>query len=319
QLAPYDLFLQIMKNPDQKTNYTDALKEVEASFSRMDPSFDQIFIKTVTSNSVDVYPNPDHGKQPVQYCQDLCALKRPALLFLNYNGLIDNKITIAHEMGHAINFYLIKQSVDYLYCGGTTYEMEIPSFFNEELFVDYSIKNYDRDTAIPVLTNIITDYANYFTFQTMITEFEHQAHQLIAQNENADGSDLNALWNDLENEYKSRKIVNYPQSEPRWTFMSRIYSTDNYYTFNYGLSKAIALSLFKMFKENPSDFNKNYMEYLSAGTTMTPSEKLKKYFGLEINRRLFEDAMDIVKLRVNQLEDLDKQTSNPILAQKGLE
>ena len=39
---------------------------------------------------------------------------------------------------------------------------------------------------------------------------------------------------------------------------------------------------------------------------MTPPEKLKKYFGIEINRKLFEDAMDIVKLRVNQLEDLDK-------------
>jgi oligoendopeptidase F len=42
---------------------------------------------------------------------------------------------------------------------------------------------------------------------------------------------------------------------------------------------------------------------------MTPSEKLKKFFGLEINRTLFEDAMDIVKLRVNQLEELDKGTT----------
>ena len=61
------------------------------------------------------------------------------------------------------------------------------------------------------------------------------------------------------------------------------------------------LSLFKMYKENPAEFNKNYVQYLSAGTTMTPPEKLKKYFGLEINSKLFEDAMDIVKLRVNQL------------------
>jgi oligoendopeptidase F len=64
-----------------------------------------------------------------------------------------------------------------------------------------------------------------------------------------------------------------------------------------------------MYKENPEEFNKNYVAYLSAGTTMTPPEKLKKYFGLEINRKLFEDAMDIVKLRVNQLEDLDKKSS----------
>jgi len=310
RLAPYDLFLQLIKNPDKKTNYTDALKEIEASLAQMDPAFDQTFIKTVTSKSVDVYPNPDHGKQSIQYAQDLCALKRPALVFLNYNGLIDDKSTIAHEMGHAIDFYLMGQSVDYLYCGGTTYEMEIPSTFNEELFVDYAIKSYDRDTAIAILANHISGYVNLFTFQTMITEFEHKAHQLISQNGNVSGSDLNVLWTSLENEYKSDKVAYYPQSEPRWTYVSHIYFTDNYYTFNYALSEAITLSLFKMYKEDPVEFNEKYVAYLSAGTTMIPPEKLKKYFSIEINRKLFEDAMDIVKLRVNQLEDLDKGRAN---------
>lgn len=309
QLAPYDLFLQLIKNPGQKTNYTETLKEIDASFDQMDPAFEQTFIKTVTSNSVDVYPDPDHGKQSIQYAQDLCALKRPALVFLNYNGLIDDKITIAHEMGHAIDFYLMGQSVDYLYCGGTTYEMEVPSTFNEELFVDYAVKNYDRQTAIAVLANHIRDYANYFTFQTMITEFEHRAHQIVSQKEDASACDLNALWNSLEKEYRSDKVAYYPQSEPRWNYISHIYFTNNYYTFNYALSKAITMSLFKMYKEDPEEFNRNYIAYLSAGTTMTPQEKLRKYFGLEINRKLFEDAMDIVKLRVNQLEELDKGSS----------
>lgn len=309
QLAPYDLFLQLMKNPDKKSNYTDALLEIEASLAQMDPAFNQAFIKTVTSNSVDVYPNPDHGKQSIQYAQDLCALKRPALVFLNYKGLIDDKSTIAHEMGHAIDFYLLGESVDYIYCGGTIYEMEVPSTFDEELFVDYAVKNYDRDTAIAVLANHISDYANLFTFQTMITDFEHKAHQLVSRNSNVSGSDLNALWTSLEKEYASDKVAYYPQSEPRWTYVSHIYFTDNYYTFNYALSEAITLSLFKMYKENPEEFNKKYIAYLSAGTTMTPPEKLKKYFGLEINRKLFEDAMDIVKLRVNQLEELNNTAS----------
>jgi len=306
RLAPYDLLLQLMKNPDQKTSYIDALKEIEGSLAQMDPAFVQAFVKTVTSNSVDVYPNPDHGKQSIEYAQDLCALKRPALVFLNYNGLIDDKSTIAHEMGHAIDFYLMGQSVDYVYCGGTTYEMEIPSTFDEELFVDYAIKNYDRDTAIAVLANHVSAYANLFTFQTMITEFEHKAHQIVSRKGNASGSDLNALWASLDKEYRSDKVAYYPQSQPSWTYVSHIYFTNNYYTFNYALSEAITLSLFKMYKEDPAEFNKNYIAYLSAGTTMTPSEKLKKYFGLEINRKLFEDAMDIVLLRVNQLEELDK-------------
>jgi oligoendopeptidase F len=310
ELAPYDLFIQLMNNSDKKTSYTDTLKEINASLAGMDPAFDQAFIKTVTSNSVDVYPNPDHGKQSIEYAQDLCALKRPALVFLNYQGLINDKSTVAHELGHAIDFYLMGQSVDYLYCGGTIYEMEVPSTFNEELFTDYAIKNYDRDTAVAVLANHISDYANEFTFQPMITEFEHKAHQLVSQKGNVTGSDLNGLWASLDDEYKSDKVAYYPQSEPKWTYVSHIYFTDNYYTFNYALSEAITLSLFKLYKENPQEFNKNYVAYLSAGTTVTPPEKLKKYFGLEINRTLFEDAMDIVKLRVNQLEVLNNETAS---------
>lgn len=310
ELAPYDLFLQLMENPDQKTNYTDAVREIYESLALMDPAFDQAFIKTVTSNSVDVYPNADHGKNSIQYAMDLCALKRPALVFLNYKGLIDDKSTIAHEMGHAIDFYLMGQSLDYIYCGGTIYELEVPSTFNEELFMDYAIKNYDRDTAIAVLASHIYNYARTMPRQAMITEFEHKAHQLVSQKENVSGSDLNALWDSISNEYKSDEIAHYPTIEPEWPYISHIYFTDNYYTFNYALSEAITLSLFKMYKENPEEFNKNYVAYLSAGTTMTPPEKLRKYFGLEINRKLFEDAMDVVKLRVDQLGELNNETAS---------
>ena len=308
QLWPYDLFLQLMRNPNEKDNYTNALRQIGASLSKMDPVFNQIFIKTATSNSVDVYPNPDHGKQSIEFAEDLFALKRPALVFMNYNGLIKEKRALAHEMGHAIDMYLMEQSVDYLYCGGTTWEMEIPSTFNEELFVDYAVKNYDKDTALAVLAAQIDDYANYFTFQTMITEFEHKAHELISQKKgNVSRSDLDALWTSIDKEYRSNEVNYYNDSEQKWTYVDHIYfATDNYYTFNYALSKTITLSLFKRYQEDPKEFNKNYIAYLSAGTTMTPQEKLKKYFGLEINRKLFEDAMDMVDLRVQQLMNLEK-------------
>jgi oligoendopeptidase F len=94
-------------------------------------------------------------------------------------------------------------------------------------------------------------------------------------------------------------------------FVPRPYLTNNYYTFNYAVSKAITLSLFKKFIDDPEEFNKNYIEYLSVGTTLTPSEKLEKYFDIEVNRELFEDAMDIVKLRIDELNRLENEdTSN---------
>jgi len=309
RLMPYDLMLQLLENPDRKYCYEDTLSNISASYAGMDPAFQEIFTKTTTSGSIDVYPNPEGGKQPGGYCQDMCALRRPALIFINYKGLMSDQKTLAHEMGHAINFYLMGNNVDYLYCAGTEYEMEIPSTFNEELFVDYALENYDQDTALAILAETIRDYENYFTFQPMITEFENKAHELCRQNANVSGAELNLLWTNLSKEYRSNLVNYYPEDSAQWTYISHIYLTNNYYTFSYALSKAVTLSLFKMHKENPEKFNENYIAYLSAGSTMTPPEKLKKFFGIEINRELFEDAMDIVEMRSHQLQELERKRS----------
>jgi oligoendopeptidase F len=230
---------------------------------------------------------------------------------MNYNGLISDQKTLTHELGHGINFYLMGNSVDYLYCTGQIYEMEIPSTFNEELFVDYVVENSDRDTAVAVLSQHVGEYQNYFSFQPMITEFEHQAHQLCAENGNASGAELNALWTTLFKEYGSDSVEYYAEDSATWTYINHIYLENNYYTFNYAVSKAITLALFKQYREDPETFNENYIAYLSAGSTMPPEEKLKKYFGIEINRQLFEDAMDVVELRIQQLEELDKGVKEP--------
>jgi len=310
QLRPYDLFMQLMDEPDKKYNYTDSLIEVQRSYSKMDPVFNDIFIKTVTGNYLDVYPAPENGKQPGGYAMSLCALKSPSIIFLNYDGLIDDKKTITHELGHDINFYLMGNKVDFYYCGGPEYEMEIPSTFNEELFVDYVIENYDKDTAVAVLSQHIGEYQNYFTFQPLITEFEYGAHKISDTKENVSGAELNSLWTNISKEYRSNSIEYYNEDSSEWTYINHIYLTNNYYTFNYAVSKAISLSLFKKYRDDPEEFNKNYIEYLSVGTTLTPKEKLKKYFNIDIDRKLFEDAMDIVEQRINKLEEIENKQAS---------
>ena len=311
-LRPYDLMLQLMGQPDNNDNnytYTAALQEIQKSYSGMDSRFNEIFLKTVTGSFVDVYPAPENGKQPGGYCYGLFALKAPALIFMNYNGIISDQKTLTHELGHGINFYLMGNSVDYLYCTGQIYEMEVPSTFNEELFVDYVVENSDKETAVAVLAQHIGEYQNYFTRQPMITEFEYKAHQLCTEKSNekgtVSGTELNALWTALSKEYRSDSVEYYAEDSAEWTYINHIYLTNNYYTFNYAISKAITLALFKQYRKAPETFNKNYIAYLSAGATLPPEEKLKKYFGIEINRQLFEDAMDVVELRIQELNKLE--------------
>ena len=292
RLKPYDLMLQLTDKPSKNYTYIESLQEIQKSYSGMDPIFNEIFLKTVTGNFIDVYPDPEHGKQPGGYSYGLCALKAPTLIFINYNGLINDQKTLTHELGHNANSYLMGNSVDYLYCSEQIYEAEVPSTFNEELFVDHVVENSDRDTAIMVLADHIGDYQNYFTRQPLITEFEYKAHQMCAEKGTVSGAELNALWTDLSKEYRSDSVEYYTEDSGEWDYINHIYFTNNYYTFNYAVSKAITLALFKQYKEDPKTFNKNYIAYLSAGSTMPPEEKLKKYFGIEINRQLFEDAME---------------------------
>jgi len=157
-LKPYDLLLELTDQTGRNYTYVDALQEIQKSYSKMDPRFNEIFLKMVTGNFIDVYSDPEHGKQPGGYCTDLCAIKSPALVFINYNGLIDDQKALTHELGHSINFYLMGNSVDFLYCSGPEYEMEVPSTFNEELFVDHVVENSDKDTAVAVLAQHIGEY-----------------------------------------------------------------------------------------------------------------------------------------------------------------
>jgi len=107
--------LQLTGQPDNNDNnytYTAALQEIQKSYSGMDSRFNEIFLKTVTRSFVDVYPAPENGKQPGGYCYGLFALKAPALIFMNYNGIISDQKTLTHELGHGINFYLMGNSVE---------------------------------------------------------------------------------------------------------------------------------------------------------------------------------------------------------------
>lgn len=306
-LKPYDLGLQLSDEPGKNYTYLEALQEIQKSYSGMDPRFNEIFLKTVTGGFIDVYPDPENGKQPGGYCTDFYALKTPAFIFMNYNGLLSDQKTLTHELGHGINFYLLANSVDYLYCSGTIYEMEVPSTFNEELLVDHIVASSDKNTAIAVLAQHIADYQNFFTRQPLITEFEYKAHKLYAEKGDLTGSELNALWTELSKEYRNESIEYYAENSAEWTYINHIYLTENYYTFNYAVSKAITLALFKQYKKDPETFNKNYISFLSIGTTLPPNEKLKKYFGIQINRQLFEDAMDIVESRIEELNKLGEK------------
>ncbi len=310
-LKPYDLYLQLTEQPGEEYAYADALNGIQKSYAGMDPRFNEIFLMMTTGNFIDVYPAPENGKQPGGYCFRLCSLQAPALIFMNYNGMISDQKALTHELGHGIHLYLMGQSVDFLLCNVPVYESEVSSTFNEELFVDYVVENSDQDTAVAVLSQHIGEYQNYFGFQPMITEFEWKAHQLYAENGTVSGAELNSLWTELYKEYRSDSIEYYAGDSAEWTYINHIYMTNNYYTFNYAVSKAITLSLFKQYKEDPETFNENYIAYLSAGATATPEAKLKEYFGIEINRQLFEDAMDVVELRIQQLEELDREANSP--------
>jgi oligoendopeptidase F len=83
-----------------------------------------------------------------------------------------------------------------------------------------------------------------------------------------------------------------------------VYLANNYYTFSYALSQSSPWRSSRCIRR-PREVQGELHRLSLSRDTMTPPEKLRKFFGIEIDRKLFEDAMDVVKMRVKQLEELE--------------
>ncbi|MBB3905822.1 oligoendopeptidase F [Anoxybacteroides rupiense] len=221
---------------------------------------------------LDVYPRPK--KYTGGY--NTGAYDTHPFILLNYDHSLDQTLTIAHEIGHAMNSVYTNQTQPYRYSGQSIFTAEVASTANEWLMMDYFIKQAKNDEEKLYLLNQQIDQIRGTLYtQVMYSEFEKTIHDQVRQGGSLTAEDLNALWLRLLKKYHGPAYAADPEAGLGWLRIPHFY--DAFYVYKYATSIAASFELVKqMKKDQTGEATKRYLTFLSSGTSDDPISLLKK-------------------------------------------
>lgn len=249
---------------------------------------------------VDVYPNLN--KSAAQFSSGSKGTY-PFIVML-YDDTIFSMSTLAHELGHSMHSYLTWKHQPVVYSQYSLFVAEVASNFNQALVRAHLLKtNTDPQFQISLLEEAFANFHRYFFIMPMLAQFELEVHQRVERGQGVTADDMNALMADLFAEgYGSEMEFDRDRTGITWATFGHLYQ--DYYVYQYatGLSGAHALSR-RVLSQGPSAAE-DYLEFLSAGSSLYPLDALKRA-GVDMSTpQPVEETFEVLSQLVDRLEEL---------------
>lgn len=288
ELHMYDLYTPMVKEVDIKVDFEEAKKIVAEGLRPMGDEYISVLKEGYDNGWIDIYEN--QGKRSGAYSWGPYGV-HPYVL-LNYQENLDNVFTLAHEMGHAIRSYYSDKTQPYVYAGYKIFVAEVASTCNESLLIHHMIKNSTSDKEKAYLINHFLDqFKGTLYRQTMFAEFERDVHKLVRKGETLTSELLCEIYYELNKKYYGDDVVVDKQIEMEWARIPHFYTPFYVYQYATGFSAAIALS--KRIMEEGEPAVKDYMKFLTGGSSQDPIELLKMAGVDMTTAKPIEDALEV--------------------------
>ena len=226
-------------------------------------------------------------------------------LMLNYLPTYRDISTIAHELGHSMHTYLTNQTQPYEKRRYETFVAEIASTVNELLLFRYFLKNAKtKEQKIYLLEGFLSDfYATVFR-QTMFTEFQYTANELVNQDKPVSYQELNDIYQGLLEKYFGKGVQIHEYCKYEWSRIPHFYNSFYVYTYATGLISAI--NIVNNIENNGDEAVASYKKFLSSGCSDRPTELLK-IAGVDITKpQTIDTAFNYYKRMLEEFKELIK-------------
>lgn len=278
----YDLFAPMGKS-DKKYTVEEAKAYLMNIFEKENPRLAKIVDRAFEENWIDFFPR--EGKVGGAFCAGLDSEKQFRVL-TNYDGSMSDIVTLAHELGHGYHDFMIFDNRPL----NTQYSMpvaETASTFNENIVVNYAIKNAANDDEklallegqLSDVTQIICDIYSRFLFESKVVDNRSENFMfadelcnimLEAQKEAyGDGLDHDAL---------------HPYM---WVCKGHYYSAGlGFYNFPYAFGGLFARGLYAKFQQEGPAFLEKY-NYMLKETPVRSVEDVAKICDIDLTSKEF--------------------------------
>lgn len=299
ELHMYDVYVPMISDADKKISYEEAKATVLEALAPMGEDYLAILKEGFENRWIDVYEN--EGKKSGAYSWGPYGT-HPYVL-LNHNDNIDSMFTLAHEMGHALHSYYSNKTQPYTYASYELFVAEVASTCNESLLIHHLLKKCtDKKERAYLINHFLDNFKGTIFRQTMFAEFERITHKMADNGEALTADKLCEIYYDLNKLYFGPDMVSDEEIKYEWSRIPHFYTEFYVYQYATGFSAAIALS--KRIMELGEEGVKDYMKFLTGGSSKDPIDLLKMA-GVDMSTPdPINAAMDMFGQLVDELETL---------------
>lgn len=305
EVHQYDLYVPIVEAPEETLEYDAAVETILQALAPLGPDYIATLRKSFESRWIDVYESPN--KRSGAYCWG-SYLTHPYLL-LNFHGTMNDRSTIAHEMGHAMHSWYTVKNQPFIYGDYATFCAEVASTVNEVILADYLLDHAKTDIErLLILQQQIDGIRTTVFRQTMFAEFEMRFHEMAERGEPLTGEVLCKEYESIVKKYYSPHSTYDQCGAAEGLRIPHFYS--NFYVYTYATSHCAATNIGRrILAKDPSAVD-GLMKFLSSGSSRYPLETLQLAGVNMTTPKPIEDTMQLFDELLTDFEALfQKQTS----------
>jgi len=297
KLRRYDLYAPISSKNAPKITFKNAAKLVLDTFHRFDPRFGIYTERLFKENHID--SEIRNGKTGGAFCYTVSPQRTPYVL-LNFDGLMRDVSTMAHEFGHAIHS-MFASNKPILVSHAPLPLAETASVFGEMLLNEEIYKKLNREKKKILLAEQIDDMYATIMRQAFFTIFEIEAHKKIVERSVTIDNISEFYMNNLKTQFGDSIRIS-EDFKWEWLYIPHFFHTP-FYCYAYSFGNLLVLSLYQQYLEEGKSFISKYLKILSAGGSEKP-ETLLIDSGFNITDSSFwQQGFDLIEMKINKLKD----------------
>lgn len=300
KLRRYDLYAPISSKNIPKFTFKNATKLVLDTFSRFDARFGTYTERLFKESHID--SEIRNGKTGGAFCYTVSPRRTPYVL-LNFNGIMRDVSTMAHEFGHAIHS-MFAYDKPILVSHAPLPLAETASVFGEMLLNEEIYEKLNREKKKIFLAEQIDDMYATIIRQAFFTIFEIEAHKNIVKQSVTIDNISEYYMNNLKAQFGDSIHIS-DDFRWEWLYIPHFFHTP-FYCYAYSFGNLLVLSLYQQYREDGNSFISKYIKILSAGGSEKP-ETLLRNSGFNINDSSFwQQGFDLIQMKINKLKEDQK-------------
>jgi oligoendopeptidase F len=241
------------------------------------------------------------GKYGGAFCAGMTPSLHPFIL-QNFTGNLRDVLTLAHEMGHGIHFYLARKQTLLNFDPPLTLA-ETASVFGE-LIMTQALLREERDLAVrqALLGLEIEDMIATVFRQNVLTRFEQEVYRCRQEHLLA-SEEIGNLWWQANAKLFGDSVEMIPEYRWGWAYISHFIHS-RFYCYSYVFGELVSLALFEKYEEEGPSFLSRLIRLLERGGSGSPADLLKDV-GLDIQQSDFwEKGFLVIRRLIDELKSL---------------